>query len=71
MYAVEVDEFLARILAMSADANGLGGVVEVIHGDVRRVTLPSPVDVCVMEMIETGLIDEMRAPALNSLRHRG
>lgn len=71
VYAVEVDEFLARILAMSADANGLGGVVEVIHGDVRRVTLPSPVDVCVMEMIETGLIDEMQAPALNSLRHRG
>ena len=40
-------------------------------GDIRRVTLPRDVDVFVCELVDTGLIDEMQAEAVNCLREQG
>ncbi len=40
-------------------------------GDICRVALPRDVDVFVCELVDTGLIDEMQAEAVNCLRERG
>lgn len=69
--AVEIDSLLASALRRSAEANGFGGVVEVIEGDALTVPLPRDADVVIAEMIETALIDEMQVPALNRLHADG
>ncbi len=64
VYAVErtTVAVLARELAV---ANGLAGIVEVIHGDVLDVQLPEPVDVIVSEWLGGFGIDEgMLAPVI-------
>ena len=64
VYAVErtTVAVLARELAA---ANGLGEIIEVIHGDVLDVELPKPVDVIVSEWLGGFGIDEgMLAPVI-------
>jgi predicted RNA methylase len=68
--AVEIEPYLAECLRRSVRANGLSDTIEVICGDIRAVELPS-VDVFIGEMIDTGLIDELQAAAVNRLRERG
>jgi predicted RNA methylase len=70
VYAVEIDPVLASWLDRSVRANGLGDVVHVICGDISRVRLPAAVDVCICEMLDTGLLDETQVLALNQLRAR-
>lgn len=69
--AVEVDPALCARLQENVEANGLGVIIEVICSDVRALELSQPVDVVLAEMIETWLLDELQAPALNTLRQRG
>lgn len=71
VYAVEVDQHLAECLERSVVQNGLGGVIEVVHGDVHAATLPENMNVFICEMMDTGLMDEMQVTAINSLRERG
>lgn len=71
VYAVEIEHVLAEQISQSAIANKLSEVVEVVEGDIRKVDLPQNVDVVIAELIDTGLIDEMQCPAINSLRERG
>jgi predicted RNA methylase len=71
VYAVEIDHLLATALRTTIARNGMAGVVEVVEGDVLEADLPAPVDVVVAEIIDTGLLDELQAPALNRLRARG
>ena len=64
VYAVErtTVAVLARELAI---ANGLGELIEVMHGDVLDVELPEPVDVIVSEWLGGFGIDEgMLAPVI-------
>jgi predicted RNA methylase len=70
VYAVEVEPFLASCLARSVRANNLNDVVEVIRDDIQWAPLPENVDVFICEMMETGLMDEMQVPAINTLRER-
>lgn len=70
VYAVEVDQHLSSCLEQSVAINGLGGVVEVVHGDVHSVELPQDIDVFICEMMDTGLMDEMQVTVINSLRER-
>jgi SAM-dependent methyltransferase len=71
VFAVEIDPFLAECLQRSVQANGLAQTIEVICGDVCAVALPRGVDVFIGEMIDTGLMDELQAVALNRLRADG
>jgi SAM-dependent methyltransferase len=69
--AVEIDPFLAECLQRSVQANGLSKTIKVICGDVCSVELPHRVDVFIGEMIDTGLMDELQAVAVNRLRAHG
>jgi protein arginine N-methyltransferase 1 len=69
--AVEIDPYLADCLRRSIEANELSNTIQVICGDIRSVALPPRVDVFIGEMIDTGLMDEMQAEAVNRLRERG
>ena len=64
VYAVE--RTTVAVLAQElAAANGLGEIIEVIHGDVLDVELPEPVDVIVSEWLGGFGIDEgMLAPVI-------
>jgi SAM-dependent methyltransferase len=69
--AVEIDPHLASCLERSVHANGLTHVIQVVCGDVCTVGLPKQVDVCICEIVDTGLMDELQAVALNRLRSQG
>ncbi len=71
VYAVEIEHILAEQIRKSSIANNFSDVVEVVEGDITKVSLPQNVNVVIAELIDTGLIDEMQCPALNSLRSRG
>lgn len=68
--AVEIDPLLAARLRTSIELNGLTDVITVIEGDVRDVSLPPAVDVVIAEIIETGLMDEPQAQAIQTLAER-
>jgi predicted RNA methylase len=69
VYAVEVDTVQAAQLRASVHANKLEKAITVINSDVRSAKLPK-VDVVIAELIETGLIDELQVPVINSLHRR-
>lgn len=66
--AVEIDPFLASCLERSVRANGLTETIHVVNGNLCTVPLPTPVDVCICELLDTGLMDEMQAAVVNRLR---
>jgi hypothetical protein len=70
VHAIEIDALLAAALRRTAKANGFGGVIQVMEGDIRNVPLPEAVDVVIMEMIETGLFEESQAEVINLLHDR-
>lgn len=69
VYAVEAEPVLARHLRRTVDLNGYQDVITVIGGDVRE--FDQPVDVAVIELIETALIDESVVEVNNALLSRG
>jgi predicted RNA methylase len=71
VFAVEIDEYLCECLAETVRANGLTGIIEILPGDARDIDLPSAVDVVIAELIDTGLVEELQIPVLNSLFQRG
>jgi predicted RNA methylase len=68
--AVEIDPSLARLVAATARENGFEDRLTVINGDGQDLELP-PVDVVIAELIDTGLLDELQVPVMNSLVKRG
>lgn len=71
VYAVEIEHLLAKSLEKSITANKLTNVVEVVKGDITNIDLPKNIDVLVAEIIDTGLLDELQVPAINTLRKKG
>lgn len=71
VYAVEIEHTLAQTLRKSIHLNGLTEKIEVVEKDIFAAELPKNVDVVIAEIIETGLLDELQVPALNSMRERG
>lgn len=71
VYSVEIDHLLAESLRKSIIANKFENIIEVVEGDIAAVDLPKNVDVLVAEIIETGLMDELQVPAMNTLRTKG
>lgn len=68
VYAIEVDEEAALLAETSIQANPEGKKIEIVKADVRSFRLKKPVDVLLMELLDTGLITEGQAPTLNALR---
>ncbi len=66
VYAVEGDPVLCRYLRETVQRNGQDELIMVLEGDVRTAPLP-PVDVALMEMIETGLVEESLVEIYNGL----
>jgi predicted RNA methylase len=71
VYAVEVDERVVSTVRANVNASRYADTIEVVHADLLRFRLDAPVDVVIMEMLDTGLIAELQAPALNALRSSG
>lgn len=70
VYAVEGDPVLCRYLRETVHRNGFDEMIMVVEADVRTASLPA-VDVALVEMIETGLVDESLVEAYNALVARG
>ena len=71
VYAVEVDPAVAMLAKRSFEANPEGKRVLLVYSDLKRLELDEPVDVLIMELLDTGLIGEEQVPALNALRSHG
>ncbi|MFC7625545.1 50S ribosomal protein L11 methyltransferase [Microlunatus sp. GCM10028923] len=69
VYAIEAEPVLARNLERTVRLNDYSDVIEVIGGDVR--TFDRPVDVALIELIETALLDESVVEVYNELLRRG
>lgn len=70
--AVEFDPYIAKVAEENIKNNKLDGVVKVVNNDARVVKfLNEKFDVVVMEMLATGLVDEMQVLAMNNLYNQG
>ncbi|WP_375425635.1 50S ribosomal protein L11 methyltransferase [uncultured Friedmanniella sp.] len=69
VYAVEQDPVLCRFLRDTVGRNGYNDVITVVEGDARLVALPT-VDVALVEMVETGLVEEHLVEVYNALVDR-
>jgi predicted RNA methylase len=68
VYAVEIDDYLCRTIKENAVANGFEKRLEVINLDLFSLdSLDREVNLVLMEMITTGLIEEAQVPAYNWL----
>jgi len=67
VYAIEYDENNIRTLENTFKLNGFADKIEVVAGDVTKVSLPEQIDVIIGEMIATGLIEELQVYAMNNI----
>eukprot|EP00929_Paragymnodinium_shiwhaense_P032404 TRINITY_DN17956_c0_g2_i1.p1 TRINITY_DN17956_c0_g2~~TRINITY_DN17956_c0_g2_i1.p1 ORF type:complete len:425 (+),score=70.69 TRINITY_DN17956_c0_g2_i1:169-1443(+) len=70
VYAVDAEESCVRMTRRVAEANGVGHIVEAIHGLVEQVSLPSKVDIIVSEWMGYLLLYENMLDAVLSARSR-
>lgn len=71
--ALEFDPFVAGVAERNAQVAGYGHKIDVRVGDATRYDYLGcrPFDVVVMELLTTGMIDEMQVAAINNLHIRG
>ncbi len=69
--AVESNKEVALLAQRSFQANPEGNKIEMIVSDVKQLRLKKPADVVIMELLDTGLINEEQAIAINALRDNG
>jgi SAM-dependent methyltransferase len=70
VHAVENDPVLCRYLRETVHRNGYDDVIEVLEADIRDFTAPA-VDVALIEMVETALVEESLVSAYNALLATG
>jgi len=70
VYSVEIDPAISEIIKNNAVKLGYSRDIEIINQDVKKVNLP-PVDVVIMEMLDTWLVAEQELPAINALVNAG
>lgn len=70
--AVEFDPYISKIASENIKNNGYEKTINVVQGDARTVSFPDKkFNVVVMEMLATGLVDEMQVLAMNNLHTNG
>jgi predicted RNA methylase len=70
VFAVEIAEDLAELAEGNFKANGFPQI-ELIRTDVKKLHLDTPVDVVIMEMLDTGMVAEQQCQAVNALHALG
>ncbi len=67
--AIEFDPYIADIARENILRNGKDNIITVLREDARNFTFPigTKFDIVVMEMINTGLVEEMQIQAMNNL----
>jgi len=69
--AIEIAAEIARFARSNVFGNGLSETIEVYECDGRNLPVREPVDVVTMELMDTWLVAEQQATALNSLHANG
>ncbi len=69
VFAVEIDSGIADITKNNIKVNGFESKIEVVNSDLKNIAniIKTPVDVLIMEMMDTALIAEQQIPAINAL----
>jgi len=70
VHAVETDPVLCRHLRSTVERNSYADVITVVEADVHAFAAPT-VDVALMELVETALVDEALVSAYNALLELG
>ena len=67
VYAVEYDSYVASVAKNNVIVNKYDKVIDVVQSDARTVQLPikKPLNVFIMEMLTTGVVDEFQVQATN------
>jgi predicted RNA methylase len=67
--AIEFDPYIANVAKDNISLNGKDHIITVLTEDARNITFPNGThfDIIIMEMINTGLIEEMQVQAMNNL----
>ena len=66
--AIEFDPVISEIANNNFNQNNLNNIIKIITGDARSINLSNyKFDLIVMELLATGLIDEMQVEAINNL----
>lgn len=69
--AVEYDPYIASVANQNVFNNGYQDKINVVCGDARKINFNQvKFDVLVMEMLATGLVDEMQVTAMNNLHNQ-
>lgn len=71
VYAVEIAEDVAKFARRNIAASPYKEIVEVTNTDIRESKLPKGVDVVAAELLDTCLVAEQQAHAINYLRNVG
>ncbi len=64
---IEFDPFIASVAVKNINANKFEKVISVKICDAREVKLHEKIDVVIMEMLTTGMVDEFQVQAINNL----
>ncbi|MBI4035971.1 50S ribosomal protein L11 methyltransferase [Candidatus Daviesbacteria bacterium] len=70
VFAVEIAKDVAEFARLNIKSNGLTDKIEVISADIKHFNFPHGIDVVTAELLDTCLIAEQQAHALNSLREK-
>lgn len=70
VYAVEIAEDVAEFARLNIKSNNLSNKIEVISADIKDFNFPHGIDVVTAELLDTCLVAEQQAHALNSLRKK-
>lgn len=70
VYAVEIAEDVAAFARLNIKSNNLSNKIEIISADIKDFNFPHGIDVVTAELLDTCLVAEQQAHALNSLRKK-
>lgn len=68
VYAIEIDSEVLALAENSLKSNKEGDHIQLVKEDLTKLQLAEKMDVVIMELMDTGLINEQQAYALNALR---
>lgn len=70
VYAIEIAEDVAEFARLNIKSNNLSDKIEVISADIKDFNFPHGIDVVTAELLDTCLVAEQQAHALNNLRRK-
>lgn len=66
VYGIEIAPDIVNIAKENVNSNGFENI-EITNGDITAIDIDKPIDVVIMEMLDTGLIAEQQTQAINHL----